>query len=47
MAFDVFIAMESQINLEHLLSGNPEQVSFTNVLETRPDVLCGVRLLLD
>ena len=47
MASDVFIAMECQINLEHLLTGSHEQVSITNLLRITPDVVRGVRLLLD
>ena len=47
MASDVFITMEPQINLEHLLAGSHEQVNSTNLLVITPDVVCDVRLLLD
>jgi hypothetical protein len=47
MASDVFITMEPQTNLEHLLNGTHEEVSITNRLEITPDVARGVRLLLD
>lgn len=47
MASDVFIAMEYQINLEHLLAGSREQVSCTNILGITTDAACDVRLLLD
>jgi hypothetical protein len=46
MASDVFITMEPQSNLEHLLDGSHEEVSITNLFEITPDVVCGVRLLL-
>ena len=47
MASDVFIAMESNINLEHLLAGSREQVSIMNLLRIMPDEACGIRWLLD